>query len=222
MSHHSRGNSRNLGFGFFATDLSVSHYWHRRVQFAQGVREINRQLRLNRKLNPCVPRSGHVAVTAIRIGARMVPRLSLGKNAVMAGGAVIHDADMVKRSGTKTGRVVTHAAILRGRNVISRLSSRGGAVMARGTIIGNAGMIKARTGKARRVVAYGTVLRCRNVSGRHSDRCRSVMARRTVVGDSGVIEHSRRKGSRYVANAAVLCRRNMARGLAERRGTVVT
>lgn len=124
----------------------------------------------------------------------------------MTGRAVIHDADMIKCRGFKTGGLVAVDAIPVGRHMVIVFSGGSSAIMTGRTVVHDALVIKPGTGKGLRVMAHRAIPGCVLVNCviRRPGRCSTIVAGRTVIYDTGMIEHRRRKGTAgYVTDTAI-------------------
>ena len=70
----------------------------------------------------------------------MVGMFADGYNAVVAGGAVVHDTRMIKHAGGKCRGAMAVGAIVGGGNMVHRFSDRRHSVMAGGAVIHDARM----------------------------------------------------------------------------------
>ncbi len=88
----------------------------------------------------------------------MADVLASGRNAIVAGRAVIHDTTVIEHRTNKGGGVMTHPAILSRSDMCSGLANSGGTVVAACAIARNAVVIKDRWEKRCRVMAEVAVL----------------------------------------------------------------
>ena len=162
--------------------------------------------------------AGVMTDTAVLIGRHVVGRLADGKDIIVAGAAVIHDACVAERCRYEAGRHVAGITIFIRWHVVGRwgLSSCGGAIVARITIAGDTRMVESGTGEGRRDMAHRAILRRRKVPDRFTGRRRAIVARGAIVDDTRMIEHGGLETAGYVTNTAIFGRRDVTRILANR------
>lgn len=124
----------------------------------------------------CWPEGRRIMAYNAFLGRRQMARwFTGGDKTVMAGCAVIDDADVIKVARCKCSRCMAGAAVLAGWHVIDRFTHRGNTVTGR-TAIDDSAMIEHGPGKTFRVVTNPAVLAGRNMGIAHTDRIDAVIA----------------------------------------------
>jgi len=126
---------------------------------------------------------------------------SSGQSTVMTRLAVIHNANMIKRSRDKARGLMAHTAIIIRWHMPGGFSCCSIAIVTGSTVIHDASVIKSGTGKGLGVVAQAAILSCHNVAGISlgglSDRVSTIVTgiATSISGHVTMVEHGGRPGA---------------------------